>query len=122
MRGSLGVTRQRSTFPFHDPVMPCGSKREPAGGGQVALVMKLKLFNHGSTAPAQDSLGLAEESPLSPKPQRAGSSGLKSAAHLGGVGIREIRALDHQDVDDLFHGINPCLRTVSATMAAGAGR
>src|ERR1017187_8410068 len=58
----------------------------------------------------------------SPKPQRAGGSGLKSAAHLGVVGIRgKIRALKHEDIDDLFHWINPGLRAVGAAMTEGAG-
>ena len=59
---------------------------------------------------------------LSPKAQCVCGGGLKSAAYFRLVGIPwRIRALIHEDVDDLFQRINPCLRAVSAAMTKTAG-
>ena len=96
---------------------------DPAFSGlQVALVFEGEFFHLGLRVESKDGLGVAEGSALSLKPQRARGGGLKSAAYFRLVGIpRRIRALIHEDVDDLFQRINPCLRAVSAAMTKTAG-
>src|SRR5258708_3333817 len=45
---------------------------------------------------------------------------LKASSHLRRIGIREVRALDHENVDALRAGINPCLGAIGAAVAERA--
>ena len=47
---------------------------------------------------------------------------LKSSSHPRRIGIREIRPLDHENVDSLRSWINPCLGAVRSPVAEGTRR
>src|SRR5579871_904634 len=58
---------------------------------------------------------------FAPIRKRSGRGLLKSSSHLRRIGIREIRPLNHENVDSLRFWIDPCLSPVGSAMAKRAG-
>src|SRR6266581_998480 len=53
--------------------------------------------------------------------ERIGRGLLEGFSYFGVVGVGEIGALDHEDVDEIFLRVDPGLGAVGATVAEGAG-